>query len=276
MKKRVIINSDDFGLTKGVNKGIIEVIEAGILTSTSVMTNMPYYRDIIPFKDKIGVGIHLTLTEGKPVLSSVKVPTLVDEHGSFHDYSVVTKKAVYSTFSTKELAEEFSAQIQKLIDIGIKPSHIDSHESFFKYPFFIPVIKELARAYNIKGIRTYSPRRFDFKRLLNPKRSLISVLLLYQKKMWINAGFHVTDKIDSLNKSGLTYQQAIKKLKQIMDDLPDGVLEIVVHPGYCNGDNTPLGGYVYEREAELQALLSKEFKETLVTSGIRLISYNDI
>ena len=276
MRKRVIINSDDFGLTEGVNNGIIELIEAGVLTSTSVMTNMPHYRDIIPYKDKIGVGIHLTLTEGMPVLNPTKIPTLVNENGFFYKYSVVTKKAIYRKFSSQELVDEFSAQVQKLIDIGIKPSHIDSHESILKYPFFIPIVRKLALKYNIKGIRTYSLRRFDLKRLLNPKRTLISIILLLQKRMWKNEGFHVTDKIDSLNKFGLNYREASDKLKSIMDDLPDGVLEIVVHPGYCNEDNTPLGGYVSEREAELQALLSEEFKKTIQNSGVSLINYNDI
>jgi chitin disaccharide deacetylase len=276
MKRRIIINSDDFGITEGVNRAIIELIEAGIMTSTSVMTNMPYYQEIIHYKDRIGIGIHLTLTEGNPVLSPSEIRTLVDENGSFLKYSSVTNRNVYQHFSKDHLFNEFSAQVQRLIDLGIKPSHIDTHESFFKYPFFIPLIRKLAHKFNIKGIRTYSPRKFDLSRLLSPKSTLISIILLLQKRMWLKEGFNVTDRIDSLNKKGLSYYEAAEQLNTIMNGLPDGVLEIVVHPGYCNGDNTPLGDYVKEREAELQALLNDKFKESILNSGAALISYNDI
>ncbi len=276
MNKRVIINADDFGITEGVNRGMIELANEGILTSTSVMTNIPHFQEIDSLKDKIGIGIHLNLSVGDPILSPEKLPTLVDEKGSFYEFSVLIKKAINGELSSKEIEAEFNAQISRLVDVGIKPSHVDSHESFMKYPYFIQSIRTIARKHNIRGVRTYSRSIFEYKRLLNPKRIIISLMLYYQKFIWREAGFHVTDKINSINKLNLDYNAAIKKLRDIFRNLPDGVLEVVVHPGYCSEDIALLGGYVKEREVELKALLSEEFKEIIHNSAAELISYNDI
>ncbi len=276
MINRIIINSDDFGITEGVNKAIIELADAGILTSTSAMTNMPHCSEILSVKDKIGIGIHLTLTEGRPVLSPKEIPSLVDENGFFFPLRVLTKKSVYRKISKEEVGKELTAQIAKLFALGIKPSHIDSHESFLKNPFLVQIIKKLGLKHSIPSVRTYNYMRFDYQRLLNPRKLLISILLFYQKMMWKKAGFHVTDKINSLNGHSCNYTTAIEKLRDIFHNLPDGVLEIVVHPGYCSGDDTPLGDYVKEREVELQALSSNEFKRIIKNSGAELISYNDI
>ena len=80
---RVIINADDFGITKGVNEAIFELVDAGIVTSTSVMSNMPDYVDVVKFKTKIGISVHFNLTIGRSINDPKKVPTLVDEQGCF-------------------------------------------------------------------------------------------------------------------------------------------------------------------------------------------------
>lgn len=276
MNKKVIINADDFGITAGVNRGILEVINAGTLTSTSVMANMPWYKEVVHVKDRIGIGIHLTLTEGAPVLPPREILTLVNERGFFYDKSVLVKRALLGKLSKFEVKAEFEEQIKRLIELGIAPSHVDSHESFFKYPFFSAIVKEVANKFGIRAVRTYSPRKFDFRRLMNPKRTAISLMLSYQKWKWINNGFIVTDKIDSLLKFGLTYDEALQKLAAIFGNLPEGVLEIVVHPGYCDGDCSALGDYLDEREAELNALVSSGFAEIVRKSGARLISYDDV
>jgi chitin disaccharide deacetylase len=276
MNKRVIIHADDFGLTQGINRAIFDLVEAGILTSTSVMTNIPHFQEVTDLNYKIGIGIHLNLTEGRPLNMNEKIVTLLDNTGNFHDYSILINKVLKGKISAEEVELELNAQIEQLIDLGIKPSHIDTHESFFKYPFFIPIIRRLAKKHNILGIRTYTPRRFDYSRLLNPKKILISILLLFQKYRWKKWGFRITDEIDSLIEFGLDYETAIRKAKDIFSGLPDGVLEFVVHPGYSDGDISLLGGYVKEREIELQVLLSEEFRNILKTSDVKLITYNDI
>lgn len=275
-KPRVIINADDFGITKGVNKAIFELVDAGILTSTSVMSNMPDYKDIVNLKGKIGIGVHFNFTVGTPITESNRIPTLVDEKGNFFDLSQLLRKVKQGNVSRQEVEIELDAQVKRLIDIEIQPDHMSSHESLLKYPFFSGMIKKLAKKYGIMAVRTYSPRKFDYSRLLSPKRIMISLYLAFNKLLWRFDGFHVADKHDSLIKVGLVLKTALEKLKDIFENIPPGVLEIGVHPGYCNGNNSPLGEYVCEREVELQALLSDEFRKIILNSDATLISFKDI
>lgn len=275
-KPKIIINADDFGITQGVNKAIFELVDAGVLTSTTVMANMPYYREILKIGNRIGIGVHLNLTTGRPVMGPDKVQTLVGKDGNFFKLSELIKRMRKGRVSKQDVKVELNAQVRRLSEDGIHIDHIDSHESLIKYPFFVSIIKEVAKQHGIMAVRTYTPRKFDYKRLLNPKRILISAYLAFQKMQWRWAGFNVVDKYDALIKMGLDEKTAIQKLKDIIQNAPDGVLELCVHPGYCNGDNAPLGRYVYERENELRALMSQEVKETVGTSGIELISFRDL
>lgn len=272
----VIINADDFGITAGVNKAIFELVDAGVLTSTSVMTNMPTYRDIAVLKDRIGIGVHFNLTVGNPVLEPQSVPSLVNTEGYFYDLSQLLTRIKEGKIVREEVEFEFEAQIKQLINTGIKPDHINSHESLIKYPFFNKIIKKLAKKYKIAGVRTYSPRKFDYSRLLNPRKILISFYLEFQRYRWKKEGFSVADKYDSLMEIGLNTKLAYKKLKDIFLNLPDGILEFCIHPGYCNGDNIPLGRYIYEREAELEALLSDDFRKIIINSRAKLITFKEI
>ncbi|MBI4687080.1 MAG: ChbG/HpnK family deacetylase [Nitrospirae bacterium] len=273
---RVIINADDFGITDGVNKAISELACAGRLTSTSVMSNMPLCEEIAKLKDRIGVGIHLNLTTGRPAAKVSAVPSLANEAGEFFDLSTLLKRMRSGQIVQKDVESEFSAQIKRLIDMGIQPDHVNSHTSVLKYPLFMKIAKRVSAGYGIPAVRTFTPRKFDYMRLLSPKRAIISLYLPYQKFKWKQGGFNVSDRKDSLLQFGLKYSAAISYLKDVFTHLPEGVLEFVVHPGYCEGDSAPLGGYVDEREVELQALMSSEFKSFIEHSEARLIRFCDI
>jgi len=272
----VIINADDFGITPGVNTAIRELVDAGIVTSTTTMANMPFYHEIADLKNRIGVGVHFNLTVGKPVLNSKKVSTLVGGEGSFQSLRELLSKMKYGLLSEDEVEEEFGAQVEQMVALGIKPDHIDSHESLLKYPFFMRIMKRVAKRYGIMAVRTYSPRKFDYARLKSPRKTLISIYLALQKRLWISDGFTTSDRTDSLLMFGLDDDSAIASLMAIFDNLPHGVLELGVHPGYCDNHTLNLGEYVHEREVETKALLSSVFKRILVGSGARLISFSDI
>lgn len=275
-KLSVIINADDFGITKGTNTAVFELVEAGMLTSTSVMSNMPDYEEVAALKEKIGIGVHLNLTVGSPVSEVRGIPSLVDEEGRFLSLPQLLGKMREGRLSAREIESEFDAQIQRLIDIGIAPDHVDSHESLLKYPFFMRCIRSVAKKNGIMAVRTYTPRKFDYSRILSPRKLAISLYLALQKKGWRLHGFRVTHTFDSLLSFGLDYATALQKLRAMFQGIPEGILEIAVHPGYHNGDSTCLGGYVGEREVELRALLSDEFKAILMNAGVDLISFKDL
>ena len=275
-KSFVIINADDFGITRGVNKAIIKLADVGVVTSTSVMSNMPHYLEINNVNKAVGVGIHLNLTVGKPVLPIKEVTSLINDQGKFYNFPTLIKMTKENLISKKEVEAEFNAQIKQLVDIGIQPDHINTHQSLLKYPFFIPIIKKVAKKYCIKTVRSYSPRKFDFKRLFSLRKILISIYLEYQKIKWKHEGFYVSRKFDSLLEMNLNHEIAIKKLKEIFNNLPKGILELTVHPGYCDDNNSLLGNYLHEREVEVNALLSKDFKKIKENVKAAFISFKQL
>lgn len=273
---KVIINADDFGITAGVNKAILELANAGRVTSTSVMSNMAGYEEIVQLKGKIGIGLHFNLTAGRPVTEPLKIPTLVNDNGEFFKLQKLLKNAKMGKVSREDVETEFKAQIKRLVDIGITPDHVNSHESILKYPFFVRDVKKITKQYGIEALRTFSQRQFDYTRLLSPGKIMRSIYLSFQKVTLRLNGYHVVNRHDSLLVMGLDYEMACDKLRNVFMDLSDGVLEFVVHPGYCNGNHQNLGRYVLEREAELKALLSDEFADILEHSGVRLIAFSGI
>ena len=275
-RHKVIINADDYGISKGVNRAIDRLIEAGIVTSTSAMSNMPYFKEVLGIKEKAGIGIHFNLTTGVPVTNTTNIPSLINTDGQFYDLVTMQKRLKERKINQKDIELEFDAQVKKVIDLGIKPDHINSHSSILKQPFLMKIIIKIAHKYSIDAVRTFTPRKFDYKRLLNARSTIISLYLPYQKYQWKKSGFKTVDCYDSLIRAEQNSEIASRKLMNVFNNLPDGVLEFVVHPGYYDDDTTYLGSYIKERAVELNTLLSDNFRILLKSSDIELISFAEI
>ena len=279
-RPRVIINADDYGITAGVNRAIDELALAGVVTSTSVMTNMPLWGSIDALRNVLGIGVHFNLTVGRPVLPAEDVPSLVGPDGKFFGLEHLRERMRTRMLRPEEVERELTAQTLRLTGLGIVPDHADSHESLLKYPFFGAIIKRISLRHGVEAVRTYTPRRFDYHRLLSPRRMAISAYLELDKLRWRRSGFLVADRYDSLIRTGLTYEDALLSLGDIFSNLPERVLEIGVHPGYVDGEgrgaDDPLGGYVEEREVEAAVLGSGELREWIGRTGAQLIRFRDL
>ncbi|MGE6378181.1 chitin disaccharide deacetylase [Peribacillus muralis] len=144
----VLINADDFGLTKAVNYGILDSHKYGIVNSTTIMMNAKATEHAIEIAKKtpsLKVGIHLVLTWGKPLLSDV--PSLVDETGNFKKQGVVYGNP--GDISLAELEREWSAQIERFLEFGLFPTHFDSHHHVHGIKAFLPVIRRLSEKYRL-------------------------------------------------------------------------------------------------------------------------------
>ena len=116
---KLIINGDDFGLTRGVSEGIIKCMKNGILTDTSAMTNMPFFEEAINIAKSKGInemGIHLNMTCGKPVLPQSEVSSICDENGNFYR----KPELIPSNIKLSELEKELRAQIEKFKKTNMK------------------------------------------------------------------------------------------------------------------------------------------------------------
>src|SRR5262245_49085000 len=128
MRKRLIINADDYGLSRGITEGILLTHRKGLLTSASLMVNQPateYAVRKAPEAPQLGIGIHLNLTEGKPVLPKERVPTLVNPAGEFPGPAEMGRRLLRWRASTAEIEAEFRAQIRLMKSLGLVPTHAD-------------------------------------------------------------------------------------------------------------------------------------------------------
>lgn len=145
--KRLIINADDFGLSEGVNRGIINCFQEGILTSTSIMVNQPCLKHAYKlWKENRGlaVGLHLTLDRGKALTG---ISSLTDSEGNFLEMSQLIDLGKESDFR-----REIKAQLEKYNDVfGCDPSHIDSHNHIHLYnPTVLRALKNIASEFGLK------------------------------------------------------------------------------------------------------------------------------
>lgn len=147
MKKKLIVNADDFGLSPGVNKGIIETYLNGILSSTTLMVNQPYAEHAIELYKNyngLGLGIHLTFDKGKALYG---ISSLTDDEGNFKKYPLLLKSAKKDDF-----INEIEAQILKFKELcGKMPTHMDSHHHIhIKLQEAFEAVEIISKKYNLK------------------------------------------------------------------------------------------------------------------------------
>lgn len=155
---KIIIHADDFGYSKSINEAVIELCQLGTLSSLSVLSNMPYYRDIVDLldNDRISIGLHANFTEGKPVSDPEKIPSLVDNNGEFLPFPVLRKKALLNKISSTEILEELFLQYDLIYQIiRNKLVLIDCHHGLHsRLPIFQKAFLEFGKKHSIKYLRT--------------------------------------------------------------------------------------------------------------------------
>lgn len=260
MARKVILNADDFGLTRSVSDGIIKSCRSRLVRSTSVLANMFRSDDIDALKwcDTLDCGIHLNLTVGQSFLPHAKIKSLTLESGEFHkrkspgrivnDYGFV----VFDDADPKEILNELTAQIEWFLSFGLKPSHLDSHHHIHADEKVLAAIIELAQEYKL------------------PVRSISDSMRNHLRANGIPTNDHFEGGFfgpDSITKENLT---------TILRNLPDGVTEIMTHPGLISDELRAISGYCDEREAELEVITDDALLEEVFSFGIELIGWKDL
>lgn len=153
----VIVNIDDVGMHRDVTDASFKAFEVGLVKSGSIMAPCPDFNHTIELWKKApdtGLGVHLTLTcewgsryPWSPILTESEVPSLYSPEGSMW----LTNEAVFTHAKRNDIKKELEAQIKKILDTGLKPSHIDHHMNVFRHPDFLSVILELAQKYSLFG-----------------------------------------------------------------------------------------------------------------------------
>jgi predicted glycoside hydrolase/deacetylase ChbG (UPF0249 family) len=275
--KRLIVNADDFGHTPGLSKGILEGHRHGIVTSASVMVgaldSVEAIRTARVSAPRLGLGVHLAITgRGKrPLLLPEQVPSLLQSDGTFFPLSMWLAR--YSQFSTQEIAQEFAAQCAWFVTVaGQAPDHLDSHHHIaYRHAGALAALFQLADTYGVP-VRGAGSDDAGLQELLQPvpepQRAGARQAI---KALWAKrAPVHPDHLVTSFYETGAN----VDELLAILANLPEGVTELMCHPGYA--DTTLISEYTTMREVELSVLTDARVRTLIATQGIKLINFGQL
>jgi chitin disaccharide deacetylase len=282
MQRFAIVNGDDFGLSPGINRGIIESYCDGILTSASLMVVGDAFEEAVTLAHEhhgLSLGVHLTLIEGVPILPPHEIPSLVTSDGRFFEsLDAFLLTWLRGGIRMREVQREFVAQIEKARDLGIRVDKLDSHMHVHLLPGIFSTVLALAKRYHIAAIRLPTEGVFS---LGNPatlggwcRRAVLTTLSVFRSHKVVQAGRLYPKRCVGIAESGhLTEGDLVRLLQR----LRPGLTEIMVHPGYGDSvlDNWPQSRR-YQREQEVMALTSPTVKALVASYGIKLISYSAV
>lgn len=287
----LIVNADDFGLTDGVSRAIIDGHNNGIITSTTLMANGLAFDSAAAASletPTLGVGVHLNLTEGRPVSAASEVPSIVTPEGLFYPTpGTLARRILVRKVKPLDVETELRNQIEKVMAAGIRITHLDSHKHIHLLPPLFGMVTRLARHYRIDCIRfPVEPASSALGPLQSGRGSglrmakqyllarALSTLAASQVRNVAHAGLYRTDHFYGLSQTEFL-DSAI--LEQTLRAVADGTSELMCHPGYVDeallATRTRLRAH---RETELAALTAPATRKLIADLGIELISYKEL
>lgn len=286
--KELILNADDFGLTQGINRGIIRAHREGILTSATLMATGPAFNHAVEqarANPTLGVGCHLVLTGGSAAAPHGQIPSLVDENGRLpQSLTVLVTNVTTGRVPPIEIETELRAQIEKIRRAGIEPSHLDTHKHTHAHPTIMNALGRVAQQSGITRVRnpvedlrdSWRSNRSDG---INTVRNLAAAATVSA----VASGFRVIANKYALRSPdhflglAVTGQLGAGALCRLIDALDEGQSEIMLHPGICDDDLARTGSRLQrQRETEMEGLLAPEVRRAVEERGVRLISYRDL
>jgi hopanoid biosynthesis associated protein HpnK len=286
--KQLILNADDFGLTRGVNEGIIRAHHEGVLTSTTLMACGAAFEDAVErakANPELGVGCHLMLVGGCATASRGEISSLADESG----WLPKTLPGLIARLSMRrvpvaEIEREMRAQINKIREAGIEPTHLDTHKHTHAHPIVMEALGRAAQATGITRVRKPIEGMKDSWQTSRAggagtsKQMLAAAIVTAMAPRFAaiakTYGLHSPDHFLGLASTG---QLGPAMLRHMIESLAEGQTEIMVHPGISDADLQRSGTrLLWQRETELEGLLDTGVKGAIEERGIRLISYREV
>jgi len=289
--RRLVVNADDFGFTAGVNRAIVEAHTRGIVTSSTLMANGRAFEDAVKLAKTVpalGIGCHVVLIDGEPVLDRENLPTLVSTRLSSREFrdglKAFAARALTGRLNARALEAEAEAQIRRIQAAGITVTHVDTHKHTHLFPAVLRPLLRAARACGVQAIR--NP--------FGPRRPLRSSDLLARPSLWtryaevkvlralagkfrraaMQAGFATPDGTLGVVVTGALDERLFRSIAAV---IPEGTWEFVCHPGYNDADLRQAATRLREsRETELRVLTMPEARELLSDQDIALVSYRDL
>ena len=289
--RRLIINADDFGLTAGVNRAIVEAHENGVVSSATLMANGRAFAQAVSLAQstpRLGVGCHVVLVDGSPLLPHMQVHSLLDRSrdstGDARFREGISKfgtLALLGRLAADEIEAEATAQIRKLQASGIPVTHLDSHKHTHLFP---RVLRPLLRAAKSCGVRAI---RNPFERIQGSQLAASPSLW----RRWIEVGVlrsFARQFREAVQQSGIATPDGTlaivatgtlndRLLRLMVENLPEGTWELVCHPGYNDADLQGIRTRLRQsREQELRILTSQSTRDLLAANGVEIVSFREL
>jgi predicted glycoside hydrolase/deacetylase ChbG (UPF0249 family) len=301
IEKAAIVNADDFGFAPNVTEGIVRAHLNGIVTSTTLMANMPGAEAAVGRlgeAPELGVGVHLNASQGRPL--SREGLALADEDGVMRHTAVgLIAACCVRPWLVRAIAAEFEAQIRWVLDHGVRPTHLDSHRHTHGFPPVFRRVVALARRYNVPFVRRHRER---IGRMPTPLKAGETLTFPKAGKMpappprqrWTSCGLNVLGVVNGWMAGGIcptngTWGVAHTGMLDsawfvwAAEQMEAGITEIMVHPGRREETGSGAGAGIVDaaaysrlsasRERELAALCDPNVREAFERNGVRLIHY---
>jgi len=273
--KRLIVTADDFGASPEVNDAVERAHREGILTAASLMVAGDAAADAVARAralPTLGVGLHIVLVEGRPVLPAERLPALVDGTGSFRTDMARAGVTIFtSPAARRQLAAEVEAQFAAFAATGLALDHVNAHKHFHLHPTIAGTILKIGKRYGMRAARApIEPRRLLAQvdgTASGPRIETIWARLVRARLR--RAGMLVPDQVFGLAWSGAMTGD---RVRGILERLPDGLTEIYTHPATGAYPGSAPG---YDYRSELAALTDPLAKTILTRERVALGHFAD-
>ena len=274
---KIIVHGDDFGLTKGVNQGIVQACAQGVLRSTSLVACGEDFEDAINLAREnpaLDVGVHLTLTDEKPVNRTAS--------GYFSHKYMPSRKILTLALATRQLdlqgvENELCAQVEKVLDAGIRPTHLDSHQFVHLLPGVFPLCMAIRQKFKIPFLRTLVKEKTS--RGHGIKRALEWTMLKTYSALYVKS--RIDKALPQIPCTGFLYAGGRMTSRDLMDLAGqfsrENILEIMLHPGI--GDTYTARKYAhwaYDWKQDLDLCVTPGLEKSLGKRGVQVGSFRDL
>jgi predicted glycoside hydrolase/deacetylase ChbG (UPF0249 family) len=281
--KRLIVNADDIGMSRGITEGILRAHREGVVTSTSLMVNQPdseYAAKQLEVRPDLGVGVHLNICEGVPILPPQQVPSLVASDGNFYPRAQMIKRLMHWQTSAAELETEFRAQIQWMKGRGLFITHADSHQHLHLYPCAVGPFRRALLAEGIRRARAPRHRHWPHNGYIGGphggstyRRLLVSAYMELLQCIIFRPLITPDSCFNGHPRYGNRLDSVAEGWKISLRNLIPGVYELGCHPGLP--DSSFSHSYWRERrELDFRVLTDPHFRAVIDQNNIELINYS--
>lgn len=275
---RVIFTADDFGLHEHVNEAVMDAAGRGVLSTASLMVGAPAAEQAVQLArdcPTLGVGLHLVLADGLPVLPATRIPDLLGPDGRFDERMLgPSLQMAFNKRVQRQLEAEIHAQFQAFAATGLPLDHVNAHKHFHLHPLIAATILRIGSQYGLKAMRlplekANSPRRHPGA--LAERWATRSAALSLRRRL-DRAGIKHNDQVRGLAHTG---HMTEARLLEALDLLPaSGVTEIYTHP--ATTDQLTASMADYDHTGEYKALISPRVKNALQAHGLTPIRFADL